>query len=231
MVPKLILMFTLNDMTVPDALDYFEQVKDLPVDYFGFKEIGLEPEKMQELTKRIQKAGFESVLEVVEYDEESILGPAQMAVDMGFNYLIGTIYFPSIWDIVGKGKDKKIKYFPFFGNIYDRPSILDGTIDELVDEAKKLEALGADGFDLLLYRYKYPEKIDELISRVVKEVKVPVVSAGSINSWERLQATIDQKVWGFTIGGAFFEKKFVPKGSYRDNVKAVVDYLKEVGSK
>lgn len=231
MVPKLILMFTLNDMTVPDALDYFEQVKDLPVDYFGFKEIGLEPEKMQELTKRIQKAGFESVLEVVEYDEESILGPAQMAVDMGFNYLMGTIYFPSIWDIVGKGKDKKIKYFPFFGNIYDRPSILDGTIDELVDEAKKLEALGADGFDLLLYRYKYPEKIDELISRVVKEVKVPVVSAGSINSWERLQATIDQKVWGFTIGGAFFEKKFVPKGSYRDNVKAVVDYLKEVDSK
>ena len=231
MVPKLILMFTLNDMTVPDALDYFEQVKDLPVDYFGFKEIGLEPEKMQELTNRIQKAGFESVLEVVEYDEKSILGPAQMAVDMGFNYLMGTIYFPSIWDIVGKGEDKKIKYFPFFGNIYDRPSILDGTIDELVDEAKKLEALGADGFDLLLYRYKYPEKIDELISRVVKEVKVPVVSAGSINSWERLQATIDQKVWGFTIGGAFFEKKFVPKGSYRDNVKAVVDYLKEADRK
>ena len=231
MVPKLILMFTLNDMTVPDAIDYFEQVKDLPVDYFGFKEIGLEPEKMQELTKRIQKAGFESVLEVVEYDEASILGPAQMAVDMGFNYLMGTIYFPSIWDIVGKGKDKKIKYFPFFGNIYDRPSILDGTIDELVEEAKKLEALGADGFDLLLYRYKYPEKIDELISRVVKEVKVPVVSAGSINSWERLQATIDQKVWGFTVGGAFFEKKFVPSGSYRDNVKAVVDYLKEADSK
>jgi len=231
MVPKLILMFTLNDMTVPDALDYFEQVKDLPVDYFGFKEIGLEPEKMQELTNRIQKAGFESVLEVVEYDEKSILGPAQMAVDMGFNYLMGTIYFPSIWDIVGKGEDKKIKYFPFFGNIYDRPSILDGTIDELVDEAKKLEALGADGFDLLLYRYKYPEKIDELISRVVKEVKVPVVSAGSINSWERLQATIDQKVWGFTIGGAFFEKKFVPKGSYRDNVKVVVDYLKEADRK
>ncbi len=231
MVPKLILMFTLNDMTVPDALDYFEQVKDLPIDYFGFKEIGLEPEKMQELTKRIQKAGFESVLEVVEYDEASILGPARMAVDMGFDYLMGTIYFPSIWDIVGKGKDKKIKYFPFFGNIYDRPSVLDGTIDELVEEAKKLEALGADGFDLLLYRYKYPEKINELISRVVKEVKVPVVSAGSINSWERLQATIDQKVWGFTIGGAFFEKKFVPNGTYRDNVKAVVDYLKEADKK
>ncbi len=57
---------------------------------------------------------------------------------------------------------------------------------------------------------------------------MPVVSAGSINSWERLQATIDQKVWGFTIGGAFFEKKFVPDGSYRDNVSAV---LKKLGKK
>jgi hypothetical protein len=228
MMPKLILMFTLNDMTVPDAIDYFEQVKDLPVDFFGFKELGLTPDKMTILNDKIHNAGFKSFLEVVEYEEEAILSPAKMAIDMGFDYLMGTIYFPSIWDIVGKDSKKKIKYFPFFGKIYDRPSILDGTIDELVNEAKKLEALGADGFDLLLYRYKYPEKINELISRVVKEIKVPVVSAGSINSWERLQATIDQKVWGFTIGGAFFEKKFVPNGSYRDNVAAV---LKKLGKK
>ncbi|MHB1275137.1 MAG: beta/alpha barrel domain-containing protein [Candidatus Humimicrobiaceae bacterium] len=231
MVPKLILMFTLNDMTVPDALDYFEQIKDLPVDFFGFKELGLEPQKMQELNNRIHSAGFKSFLEVVEYDEDKILGPAQQAVDMGFDYLMGTIYFPSIWDIVGKGANKKINYFPFFGKIYDRPSVLDGSIEEIVAEGKKLIEEGADGFDLLLYRYKYPEKIDELISRVVKEVNAPVVSAGSINSYERLQATIDQKVWGFTIGGAFFEKKFAPEGTYRDNVKAVVDYLKKADKK
>jgi hypothetical protein len=231
MVPKLILMFTLNDMTVPDALDYFEQVKDLPVDFFGFKELGLAPEKMQELSDRIHNAGFKSFLEVVEYDEENILGPAQQAVDMGFDYLMGTIYFPSIWNIVGRGADKKINYFPFLGKIYDRPSILDGSIEEIVAEGKKLVEEGADGFDLLLYRYKYPDKIDALIKACVSEVKAPVVSAGSINSYERLQATIDQNVWGFTIGGAFFEKKFVPEGTYRDNVKAVVDYLKEADNK
>lgn len=227
MVPKLILMFTLNDMTVPDALDYFEQVKDLPVDFFGFKELGLAPEKMQELNNRIHDAGFKSFLEVVEYDEDKILGPAQQAVDMGFDYLMGTIYFPSIWDIVGKGSKKKINYFPFLGKIYDRPSILDGSIEEIVAEGKKLVEEGADGFDLLLYRYKYPDKIDALIKACVSEVNAPIVSAGSINSYERLQATIDQGVWGFTIGGAFFEKKFVPGGTYRDNVKAVVDYLKK----
>jgi hypothetical protein len=225
MFPKLILMFTLNDMTVSDALDYFDMVKDLPVDYFGFKEIGLEQDKMKILNDRIHKYGFESFLEVVEYEEEAILGPAKMAVDFGFDYLMGTIYYPSIRDIVGEGSSKKIKYFPFLGKIYDRPSVLDGTIDEIIEEAQKLQALGADGFDLLLYRYKYPDKIDELIGRVVSEIKVPVVSAGSINSFERLQSTIDQGVWGFTIGGAFFEKKFVPGGSYRDNVIAVLKKL------
>jgi putative N-acetylmannosamine-6-phosphate epimerase len=60
----------------------------------------------------------------------------------------------------------------------------------------------------------------------MENVNVPIVSAGSINSMERLQDTIDQGVWGFTIGGAFFEKKFVPGGSFRENVIAVLDKLK-----
>ena len=96
MKPKLILMFTQNDVTVPDAIDYFEKVKDLPVDYFGFKEIGLPQDKMKELNNKIHAEGVESFLEVVEYDEESIKEPAKMAVDMGFDYLMGTVYYPSI---------------------------------------------------------------------------------------------------------------------------------------
>ena len=49
MAPKLILMFTLNDVTVPDAQEHFEMVKDLDVDYFGFKEIGLPEKEMKKL--------------------------------------------------------------------------------------------------------------------------------------------------------------------------------------
>jgi len=199
MTPKLILMFTLNDVTVPDALDYFEQVKDLPVDYFGYKELELEQDKMKILNDKIHSEGFESFLEVVEYEEEAILGPAKMAVDMGFDYLMGTIYYPSIWKVIGK----KIKYFPFCGKIYDRPSILDGTIEEIAADARRIESEGADGFDLLAYRYIIPEKVNELVSEVKNAINVPLVSAGSINSFERLDETIKQGVWGFTIGGAF----------------------------
>ena len=214
-------MFTLNDMTVPDAIDYFAQVKDLPVDFFGFKELGLESEKMQILNNKIRKAGFQSFLEIVEYEEDAILGPAKMAVDMGFDYLMGTVYYPSIWKII----DKRINYFTFCGKIYDRPSILDGTIEEIEEDAKRIEAEGANGFDLLAYRYIDPARVNELVAAVKNAVKVPIVSAGSINSFERLDETIDQGVWGFTIGGAFFEKKFVPQGSYRDNVAAVLKKL------
>lgn len=223
-MPKLILMFTRNDMTVPDAIDCFEQVRDLPVDYFGYKELGLEPDKMKLLNEKIHKAGFQSFLEVVEYEEEAILGPAKMAANMGFDYLMGTVYFPSIRDVIGNN----IKYFPFCGKVYDRPSVLDGTIDEIIDDAKRIEAEGIDGFDLLAYRYIDPLKVDELIRKVDAAVNVPIVSAGSINSLDRVQETIDQGIWGFTIGGAFFEKKFVPGGSYRENVAAL---LKKLGKK
>jgi hypothetical protein len=221
MMPKLILMFTLNDMTVTNAVEVFEEIKDLPVDFYGFKELGLQPEKMKILNDKIHGAGVKSFLEVVEYEEDKILEPAAMAVEMGFDYLMGTVYFPSIWKII----DKKINYFPFCGKIYDRPSILDGTIEEIAADAKKIEAAGANGFDLLAYRYIEPDRVNELVMAVQNAVKVPIVSAGSINSFERLQETIDQGVWGFTIGGAFFEKKFVPKGTYRDNVIAVLEKL------
>lgn len=221
MAPKLILMFTQNDVTVANAIEAFEEIKDLPVDFFGFKEIGLPPEKMKLLNDKIHAAGFQSFIEVVEYDEDKILEPSKMAVDMGFDYLMGTVYYPSIWKII----DNKINYFPFCGKIYERPSILDGTIEEIAADAKRIEAAGANGFDLLAYRYIKPEKVNELVAAVRNAVKVPIVSAGSINSFARLQETIDQGVWGFTIGGAFFEKKFVPDGSYRDNVAAVLAKL------
>lgn len=221
MMPKLILMFTRNDMTVPDAMDYFEQVKDLPIDYFGYKEIGLEPEKMKILNNKIHQAGFQSFLEVVEYEEKDIIGPAKMAVDMGFDYLMGTIYYPSIWKII----NKKIKYFPFCGKVYNRPSVLDGTIDEIAEDAKRLESEGVDGFDILAYRYIDTSGVDELLRKVKNAVKVPIVSAGSINSLDRLEKTIEQQVWGFTIGSAFLEKKFVPGGSFRENVIKVLEKL------
>jgi hypothetical protein len=221
MKPELILMLTYNDETVKDAVDVFEEIKDIPIKYFGFKDIGLPSDEMKMLKDSMQKAGKKTFLEVVRYSEKEVLESAELAVNVGFDYLMGTVYCDSIWDVI----DKKIKYLPFCGEVYDHPSILDGSIDEIVEDAKRIERKGVDGFDLLTYRYTDLDKVPLLLKRLKETVSVPIVSAGSINSFERLHQTIDSNIWAFTIGSAFFEKKYIPDGSYRENVEAVCNEL------
>ncbi|HEB32264.1 MAG TPA: hypothetical protein ENI15_15550 [Spirochaetes bacterium] len=224
MKSELIIMLTYNDETVEDAVDVFNKIKDLPIKYFGFKDIGLPHKKMGSLNNIMKKAGKETFLEVVRYTEQEVLESAGLAVNIGFDYLMGTLYYDSIWDLI----DKKIKYLPFCGKVYDHPSVLDGTISEITANARDIESKGVDGFDLLAYRYKYRDKVPELIKKLRAAVSVPIVSAGSINSFDRLQKTVDSGVWAFTIGSAFFEKKFIPGGSYRENVEAIYEKLKIV---
>jgi hypothetical protein len=90
-----------------------------------------------------------------------------------------------------------------------------------------MEAKGVDGMDLLTYRYT--GDAPKLLQEVVKATAVPMVSAGSIDSYDRIAEVRDTGAWGFTIGTAFFEKKFIPDGSFRDNMMAVWDWLQENG--
>jgi hypothetical protein len=64
------------------------------------------------------------------------------------------------------------------------------------------------------------------LREVVKATSVPIVSAGSIDSHRRLAEVWDAKAWGYTIGSALFDKKFVPNGSFKDNILAVTDWMK-----
>ena len=212
MFPKLILMLSFNEKTSSDALYYFEQVKDLPIDYFGFEENGLALKQMQILNNKIHEAGFKSFFELADHDEKELSDPLRMVVKMGFDCIIGLNYYQSVRNII----NNKIKYFPFCGKIYKRPAILSGTIEEIVQYAKNIED-DVDGFNLSAYRYFMPEKVKELIAAVIKSIKVPLICSGSINSFERLNEMIKHGVWGVIVGGAIFENKFVPNSSFREN--------------
>jgi phosphoribosylformimino-5-aminoimidazole carboxamide ribonucleotide (ProFAR) isomerase len=59
----------------------------------------------------------------------------------------------------------------------------------------------------------------------VKATNVPIVSAGSIESYKRLAEVWQAGAWGFTIGSALFDKKFVPDGSFVENTLAVCNWL------
>lgn len=220
MKPELIVMLTHHDVTVSHAFEYFEQSKHLPVQHWGFKDVGLPPEQMKELVRRMKEAGKITYLEVVSLSEAEGLRGAQLAVEAGFDILMGTVYFDSIHEYL---KGKPIKYYPFPGHVHSHPSILDGTIEEIVNHARQLEAKGVEGMDLLAYRYVGDAR--QLLKEVVAATHVPIVSAGSVASFQRIAEIWDAKAWGFTIGSAFFEAKFVPGGDFTQNIQAVCDWL------
>ena len=222
MKPEFILMLTYNDSTVKEALQIFRECKDAPVQHWGFKDVGLPPDEMKALVHAMKEAGKTTYLEVVSLSEEEGLQGAQIAVDAGFDILMGTVFFDSILEFLS---GKPIQYYPFPGHIYDHPSILDGTIEEIVDHARFLESKGVQGMDLLSYRYT--GDAPQLLREVVKATDVPIVSAGSIESYKRLAEVWQAGAWGFTIGSALFDKKFIPDGSFLENTLAVCDWLEK----
>jgi hypothetical protein len=224
MKPELIVMLTYNDKTVENALELFNQMKDNPVKHWGFKDVGLPPEEMKKVVDSMNAAGKTTYLEVVSLTEEEGLTGARLAVECGFDILMGTVFFDSINEYL---KDKPVKYYPFPGHVHSHPSILDGTIEEIVQHARDMEAKGVDGMDLLTYRYT--GDAPKLLQEIVKATGVPMVSAGSIDAYERIAEVRDTGAWGFTIGTAFFEKKFIPDGSFQDNMMAVWDWLQAHG--
>ena len=218
--PLLIVMLTHDDKTVLNARELFETCSGSSADYFGFKEEPLPPNEMKELYALMKKCGKKTVLEVVAYDEKKCLEGAELAVWCGCDMLMGTMYYDSVAELCRKNG---LKYLPFVGEVTGRPSVLGGTIEGMIAEAAELAKKGVDGFDLLGYRFT--EDASELIARFVEGTDLPVVIAGSINSYERLDEIKKVDPWGFTIGSAFFENKF--GGSFTEQINNVCSYIAE----
>ncbi len=107
MKSNLIVMLTHNDKTVQKALEVFESCKDLPVKFWGFKDVGLSQPEMRKLVTAIKDAGKTTFLEVVSYTKKECMTGAEFAVDFGFDFLMGTLFFQEVWDFL-KNKDIKL---------------------------------------------------------------------------------------------------------------------------
>jgi len=216
-----ILMLTKNDLTIQNAPEVFEEIKDTGARHIGFKDIGLPMDKLKVLVQKMKSKGMKTYLEVVSESEEANIRSVKSALELGVDYLIGGTYVEQTLKLF---KGAHPKYYPYIGKIVGHPCLLRGTIDEILADGKRKEALGIDGINLLGYRYD--GDVEKLTSSLVKTVKIPIIVAGSIDSFERVRKMIQLKVAGFTIGGAILDKKFVPNGSLAEQVKAV---LKETG--
>ena len=217
---NLIVMLTHNDETVNNAHEIFEKCKNSDAKFWGFKEKSIPIEQMKNLYKYMKECGKTTFLEVVEYTEKKGLEGAKIALECGCDILMGTVFFDSINEFC---KKNNLRYMPFVGKVTERPSILEGEIDEIIKEANEYLKKGVYGLDLLGYRYT--GNAVELNERFVLEVNAPVCIAGSVNGYERLDELKNINPWSFTIGSAFFENKF--DGSFEEQINKVCEYVKQ----
>ncbi len=70
MIPEFILMLTYNDETVKNALQLFNDCKNLPVDHWGFKDVGLPPKEMMELVTEMKKAKKKDLSRSCKFDRK-----------------------------------------------------------------------------------------------------------------------------------------------------------------
>ena len=195
---RFIFMLTRNDKTVEDAEQHLTTALAAGVHHIGFKDVGLPFERLKDLNKAIKAGGATSYLEVVSLDKESEIDSAKAAVEIGVDVLLGGTNADAVLPILdGTG----IEYYPFPGKIEGHPSVLAGSIDEIVASAEKLASReGVHGLDLLAYRST--ENVTGLMAAVCAAVDKPVIMAGSIGNRERIKTVRKTGAAGFTIGTA-----------------------------
>lgn len=217
-------MLTHNDVTVPNALENLEAVKETGLRFVGCKDIGLDFDQYHELFARMKNYGMQSFLEVVTYNEKEHFNGVDLALKIGANYLIGGMpqFTEKTMEYIRKRKSG-LKYFPYIGEVVGHPCVLQGSIDQLIENGKQAEKLGVDGVNLLLYRYKGNQTA--LFNKVVERIKVPMIVAGNVRNFEQIDELKRRNIWGFTIGGAIFEGKFDMKKGAKEQIQAVLNRL------
>lgn len=216
---RFIFMLTHNDVTVADARSVFAEVADLKIPFVGFKDIGLPVPELKALAADIRGNGQEVMLEVVSQTREDELRSVRAGAEIGVDYILGGTHASEAVEILaGTG----IKYMPFPGKIVGHPSTLTGTPAEIVASARALAATdGVAGLDLLAYRFS--GDVESLIADVVKSIDAPLIVAGSIASVERVKIVCGLGAWGFTVGGAVFDRSFDGEKTLRGQIQAILD--------
>lgn len=104
---------------------------------------------MKELCSMMKAAGKTTFLEVVTYSEEECMRGAKLAVECGFDCLLGTLFYDSVAEYVKTTESEILSVC----KVSQSPSILEGSCDFMLEQAEKFKAAGACGVDLLGYRY------------------------------------------------------------------------------
>lgn len=216
---RFIFMLTRNDRTVEDASEQLQTALGLGVRHIGFKDVGLPIAQLKSLNAAIKAGGATSYLEVVSLDRDSEIASARAAIEIGVDVLLGGTRAEDVLPVIA---GKAVQYCPFPGRIVGHPSVLEGSIEEIVASATALAAReGVHGLDLLAYRSK--QDVPALMKAVCAAVSKPVYIAGSIDTPERIAIVKQAGAAGFTIGTAALDGKYpAVSATVPDQLSAII---------
>jgi len=214
-----IFMLTCDDRTVEECLDLVDELADLKLRHIGFKDIGVPPDTVAELNRRIKANGATSYLEVVSLSPEACRAAGQRAREIGVDCLLGGADPEGMQEaIAGTG----IRFFPFAGVPEGHPTQLKGDAARIAEDCRRSEALGCAGVDLLAYRAVEAPPLD-LVREARATLRGTLIVAGSIDSPRRIADLAAAGVDAFTIGTALFQRRFAPgRALLRDQLAEVM---------
>ena len=212
-------MLTHDDLTVENCLEAFDEVADLGIAHVGFKDIGVGPDVLGQLNRRIKAAGATSYLEVVSLSLADAERAARRARQIGVDCLLGGTDMAAMREAVS---GTAIGCFPFVGRPEGHPTKLRGDGARIAEDCRRSDALGCAGIDLLAYRAVDGDPL-ELVRAARAALKGRLIVAGSIDSPARIAALAEAGVDAFTMGSAAFSRAFVPgEPSLRGQLAAVL---------
>jgi hypothetical protein len=215
-----IFMMTSGDRTVGDCLDVLDEVAGLGLRHIGFKDVGVAPDVLGALHRRIKEAGAISYLEVVSLTPESTRQSAKAALRLGVDRLLGGGDVAAVLTEIDRAAG--IEYFPFAGQPEGHPTALRGSSEEIAADCRRADELGCAGVDLLAFRSIVAPPLD-LVRAARRALRGKLIVAGSVDCPARVRELDGLDVDGFTVGTALFERRFLPgEPSLRAQVAAAL---------
>ena len=198
----------------------FEEIRPLGLTHIGFKDVGVSPEVLAELTSRIKAAGSTTYMEVVSTSPEACLRSARVARDIGIDRLLGGTQVEEVLEILA---GSAVRYLPFPGRPFEHPTKLAGSPTQVEDDCRRFQAMGCAGVDLLAYRATEADPL-ELVRAARRGSDGILLVAGSVDTPAHIRSLADAGVDAFTIGSAVFDGSFAPRlGTLRSQLRAVLD--------
>lgn len=198
-------MLTRQDRTVADCLELLDVIAPLGLRHIGFKDVGVDVDRLRRLNRRIKDAGATSYMEIVSESRAASQRAARLAAEIGVDCLLGGTGPEAV---LAATAGQAIAYYPYPGLPSGHPTRLGGSPQLIARHCRAFVDAGCPGVTLLAYRSTEAEPLDLIRAARQALGKARLIVAGSIDTPARIRALAEAGVDAFTVGSAVFDGAF-----------------------